>query len=286
MAILSCVQKVIGAEGVNPREWAILTDDTFATVTTSGYLTDINNTMNFQTTDYAQVYTTDLGTIELAINVAANGTVSLVFNSSGGVITYPVTANRIAVFTSTSSTSTSVGDDAATAVNGGNIQAGLSGTAGYLASFPATAAKGSLKVSASANTGDTDVTITNAQHGQATVYSIPDCGAATGQINVVTGALVDGNLMKATGTAGKLANAGFNIKSAITAVYGGGGTSNVFTATGITTSSIVTASIVTATNIVSIIRVVPGTNTLTIAFSGDPGANTTVSWIATNVAVA
>ncbi len=284
MSILSCVQKTIGAVGVKPREWAILTDDTYATVTATGYLTSLQSSMNFETTDYAQVYTTDYGTLEFSINVSSTGVVSL--SSSGTAISYPVTANHIAVFNSTSSISSSIGDDAATAINGGNIQAGLSGTAGYLASFPATASKGSLRLAATANTGDTNVIITNAAHGQASTYSIPDCGAATGQINVVTGALVDGNLMKASGTAGKLANAGFNIKSGITAVYAGGGTTNTFTATGLTASSIVTASIVTATNIVSIIRVAPGANTLYIAFSGDPGANTTVSWIATSAAVA
>jgi len=379
MSVLQATPMTVGAVGVSPREWRILTDDTFAAVTTAGYLTSLQASYGFSDGDFAFVTTSNLGVVMLNITVSAAGVVSLVDNADAQVITYPVTANHIAVFTATSSSSSTLGDDATIAINGGSLQAGLSGTAGYLASFPATAAKGSLRLTAVANTGDTLVTISNAAHGQASVYSIPDSGTptanfiissksggqtittggltisagslaastgsvvsgsnggaingsfiaypptasrgtfnliaanntadysvtitnaahgqsssysipdvgeATGQITVVTGALVSGNLMAASGTAGKLADGGFNIKSAITAAYGGGGTSNAFTATGLTTSSIVTAVIVTSTNAVSICKAVPTANTLTITFSADPGASTTVAWIATSVAVA
>lgn len=371
MSILTITPLTVGAVDVNPRGWSILTNDTYATVIVAGYLTQYNTDLvEFKSSDYAQVYTTDLGTIELAINVNSAGVVSFIYNNDQGSITYPVTLNHIAVFSATSSTASTLTDDPSIAINGGSLQAGLSGTAGYVASFPATAAKGSLRltavantgdtlttisnaamgqasvvsipdpgaatanfilssksggqsitlggltvsggsivagvsgtagtltsfpataskgsliVAAVANTGDTLVTLSNAAHGQASVYSIPDVGAATGQLNVVTGALVSGNLMKASGTAGKLADAGFFIKAAVTAAYGGGGTSNAFTATGITTASIVTASIVTSSNAVSITKVVPTADVLTVNFSADPGSATTVSWIATSAAVA
>lgn len=87
-----------------------------------------------------------------------------------------VVVNHIAKFVDTDGT---VDDTAGAAINAGNIQAGLSGTAGTLISFPATGSKGSLIMAAVANTGDTTVTISNAAHGQASVYSIPDCGAST-----------------------------------------------------------------------------------------------------------
>jgi hypothetical protein len=48
--------------------------------------------------------------------------------------------------------------------------------------FPVTASKGSLLIKSVANTGDTVNTIQNAAHGQATVYTIPDIGQATGNI--------------------------------------------------------------------------------------------------------
>jgi len=70
------------------------------------------------------------------------------------------------------------------------------------------------------------------------------------------------------------------MKVATTAAYAGGGTSHAFAATGLTSSSIVTANILTSTNSVSITKVVPSANTLTITFSADPGAGTTVNYIA------
>lgn len=370
MSILQCTQMTVGAVGVSPKEWRILTDNTFAQVTTAGFLTSAQGTYGFSTGDFAFVTTSNLGVVMLNITVSAAGVVSLVDNADAQVITYPVTANHIAVFTASSSSSSTLGDDAATAINGGSIQAGLSGTqgtfisypstpakgyltliaaantgdtvtvitnaahgqstiysipdcgsttanfilskttagqtisvggltvaagnitagasgaAGTYISYPATAARGSLILAAVANTGDTNVTISNALHGQATVYSIPDVGSATGQLCNVTGALVSGNVIRASGTAGKLADGGYNVKSATTAAYAGGGTSNAYTATGLTASSIVTASILASTNAVSITKAVPGTNTLTVTFSGDPGSATTVNWIATSVAVA
>jgi hypothetical protein len=93
-------------------------------------------------------------------------------------------------------------------VDAGNLTAGSSGSAGYVASFPAGAASGSLRLQGVANSGDTLVTISNASHGQATVYSIPDVGAATGQLLNKTAAFVSGNLIAASGTAGKTVDAG------------------------------------------------------------------------------
>jgi len=70
-----------------------------------------------------------------------------------------------------------------------NIDAGVSGTAGTVDIFPTTASKGKLILSATDNTGDTNVTITNAAHGQATVLTIPDSGLATSYIAQSTSAL-------------------------------------------------------------------------------------------------
>jgi hypothetical protein len=74
-------------------------------------------------------------------------------------------------------------------------------------------------------------------------------------------------------------DAGFAVHAATTAAYAGGGTSNAFVTTNMTASSIVTATILNQTNAASIVKAVPGTNTLTVTFSADPGASTTVSWI-------
>lgn len=68
------------------------------------------------------------------------------------------------------------------------------------------------------------------------------------------------------------------LKRGTTAAYGGGGTSNAYVATGLVATDIVVASILASTNAVSIAKVVPTADTLTITFSADPGAATTVSW--------
>lgn len=61
----------------------------------------------------------------------------------------------------------------------GNVTAGSSGAAGTLTSFPATAANGSLIISALNAGGAFNTTIRNSVMGQSSVVSIPDPGAAT-----------------------------------------------------------------------------------------------------------
>lgn len=70
------------------------------------------------------------------------------------------------------------------------------------------------------------------------------------------------------------------VKRGTTAAYGGGGTSNAFVATGLLSTDIVVAQTLNSTNNVSITQAVPTTDTLTVRYSADPGASSTVSWIA------
>lgn len=174
-------------------------------------------------------------------------------------------------------------------VDAGAVSSGLAagGFVGLLKAFPTTAASGFIAMQGAVNgSGDFGTTISNATtQAQAQVVTIPDVGAATGQFLAKTAALVSGNLIKASGTAGLVVDAGFAVKANTTAAYGGGGTSNAFAATGLTTSSIVTAVILTSTNAVAIAKAVPTANVLTITFTADPGAGTTVSWHAITPAV-
>lgn len=213
MAVVNGPITLTGGAGVKPMIKYLLSTDSLATVTSAGYLNEkLLQYGDIQETDlllirFDYVIETGAGT-NAFFNVAiSNGVITLSEDTTNNSVSYtpPSVANHIAVF---SNTTGNITDDVATAINGGNIQAGLSGTAGTLASFPATASKGSLKIAAVANTNNDNVTLSNAAHGQATVYSIPDVGAATGQVNVVTGALTSGNLMSASGTAGKLADSG------------------------------------------------------------------------------
>lgn len=170
-------------------------------------------------------------------------------------------------------------------VDQGNLTAGSSGHAGTVSSFPGTASKGSLILAAVNNTGNTATTISNAAMGQASVISIPDPGAATAEFVIAPSALVSGNAVKASGTAGLVVDGGYAFHAGTTGTYAGGGTSNAFTVTGMASSWIVTASILTQSNTASIVKAVPSSNTLTVTFSADPGAGTTVSWIASTASV-
>lgn len=89
------------------------------------------------------------------------------------------------------------------------LNLGASGTAGTLYVFPTTASKGKLKLSATDNTADYQVAITNAAFGQAATLTIPDPGAATakfaldGYTNVFTAAQQINTLnVGASGTVG------------------------------------------------------------------------------------
>lgn len=292
MPILKWTTNVTGLVGVLPRLIYLQTNDTLAEIQATGYLNDaVELGLSVSENDAVLVTTKTSPTatptaVSLMRIVKSGANTSLTSLAGAGSMSLPTIANRIAVFTDTTG---GLGDDAATAINAGNIQAGLSGTAGTLASFPATASRGSLILAGVANTGNTNVTISNAAHAQATVYSIPDVGAATGQFNVVTGALVSGNLMSASGTAGRLADSGIassnvqlrtQIKAAQSANIGGAGAGPLNIAvTGVTVSSVAVATVVSSSNAVQVQTVVPSADNLAVTLSGDPGASCIVSYI-------
>ena len=124
-----------------------------------------------------------------------------------------VIANHIAVYSDTAGT---IDDDAATAINAGNIQAGLSGVAGELISYPATGAKGSFVVKAVENTGNTVTTLSNDAMGQATQFNIPDPSNAVGQMVVGASAtpFVVGNIVQAQSVDGVVGDSGITVSQA------------------------------------------------------------------------
>lgn len=198
----------IGQSGVKPGLIYIDTDDTLAEVTTAGYLNGAESKwgVNFSEWQMALV-TTKTSPSATATQVAwleisySGGNWSLVPTGSPGSVTLPTAANYIAHFTNATGNLSSA---AANVINPGNIQAGVSGTAGTLASYPSTASRGALLLAAVANTGNTNVTVSNAAHGQATVVSIPDGGQATTEFiladNAGTQSITSGNLSVAAGS--------------------------------------------------------------------------------------
>jgi hypothetical protein len=157
-------------------------------------------------------------------NIGVDGIVFSEDPASGAAVTFSgpgSTANQLAVFSNTagdikapSTTMTSgygltvaTGNLVATA---GNLVAGSSGNAGTVTSFPGTASEGSLLLAAVSNAGGNFTsTLSNAASvGQNTVYTFPDPAGATANVAVAPSALVSGNLVQASGTAGLLIDSG------------------------------------------------------------------------------
>lgn len=138
--------------------------------------------------------------------------------------------------------------------NAGNITSGSSGDAGSFISFPATAANGTL-ILAAVNAGAAfNTTISNGSMGQSTVYTIPDIGAATGDIVVSTAAV--------------------RLKSVAAAAAAGGAAAQSFTDAFCTTGSNVIGNWNTQTNAASVLKIVPGNGSFVVTSSADAGVGT------------
>jgi len=210
--IVSINFNIPGMSGVNPRRIQIVTTDNLATMTTAGWLNPVllNEGQSLLPTDildviYSYVPATNSGTYGEFLPSIVNGVVTLAQDISGGNVVLPVISGHIATF---SGTAGAIKDSANPAINAGSIQAGLSGTAGFFTSFPGTAANGSFVFKAINNSHNFASTISNSAVTQATTYTLPDPAGATGNIAVAPAALVNNNLVKASGTAGLIADAG------------------------------------------------------------------------------
>jgi len=138
---------------------------------------------------------------------------ALVFNAdpSAGGVTFSgaaSTANALPVFSDTAgnikaqTTASTLGFGLTIAtgnfaVTAGNVTAGSSGNAGFFTSFPGTAANGSFLFKAVNNASNFASTLSNSAVGQATVYTLPDPGAATANILLDTGTNTSGTFTTA-----------------------------------------------------------------------------------------
>lgn len=236
----------------------ILTDDTYAEVTATGYLTNVKSLGNsFSNNQMALVYTTDEGPVWLKVVITYSGAsvlnivVSLVQISSPGDVTLPTIASNIIVSTDTEGT---LANTTGTAINRGSIQAGLSGDAGTLISYPPTDANGSLIISARDAGGAFNTTIRNSAMGQSTVYSMGDIGAATGGLVVSTAAI--------------------RMKSVHEAAAAGGAVTQSFTDAFVTSGSVIVGNWVTQATPASVLKIVPGTGSFVVTSTADAGVGT------------
>jgi hypothetical protein len=220
-----------GLASVIPSLIYIETTDTYATVTTTGYLTaQKQQGFTFSNDQMALVKTSDDGVVWLKVVITYSGAtientvVSLVQISSPGDVVLPTIANHLIVSTDVAGT---LGNLTGTAINNGSIQAGLiTGTAGTFISYAASANKGALILAAVANTGNTNTTLSNVAMGQASVISIPDPANAIGRLLIGATAtpFVSGNFPVNSGTGGLMVDSGVPAANLIQNSVAGGQT--------------------------------------------------------------
>lgn len=190
-----------------------------------------------------------------------------------------------------------IDDTAGNVINPGNIQAGLSGTAGTLISYPATASNGSFIWAAVGNAGNFTATLSPVSTlGQASVYTLPDPGNALARalVGATATPFVSGEFAVASGTGGLMVSSGVaaanlqnktNIKSASTADIGGGGAGPIsVVVAGLTSSSKIVATIASSSNVVAVGKCIATATGFDITFTGDPGAACVVNYVAFVVA--
>lgn len=238
------VTQEAGYTGFSPKIPRVITQSTLVQVTTAGWWNNNPTTgeppLNSQ--DLVCICyafgTSSQATALFGVSIGANGVVTLALEESTVVL--PVVSGHFANFSGTSGaiaddgylpsnaaktrvvmangtsianhiatyadTTGTIGEDVATAINGGNLQAGLSGTAGKVTSFPGTASNGNMSMAAVNNSGNKALTLSNISTlGQDTVLTFNDPGAATANVIVSTAGsaqTIAGGLTISTGNLG------------------------------------------------------------------------------------
>jgi hypothetical protein len=143
-------------------------------------------------------------------------------------------------------------------------------------SYAPTAAKGGLELVAANNAGNTVTSITNNSMGQTTLISIPDPGNVNAQflIAATVTPFVSGNLLKASGTAGVVADQGFAMKSVQGAAAAGGAAAQSFTDAFCTTGSVVIGNWVTQATPAEVITIAPGAGSFVVTSTANAGVGT------------
>lgn len=261
MPILNVQPNQIGQSGIFPAMIFILTNDTLAEVTVPGYLNGVVQKFGIPLSeaDIALVTTktspnaksTQVGWFSV---IETNGNWGLTVPTSEGGVILPTLANHIATYTNALG---QLSQDASPAINGGSIQAGLSGTAGTLSSFPPGANNGSLNITAVNAGGAFNTTISNGTMGQSTVYTLGDIGASTGGVAVATSPI--------------------RIKSG-SATITSGLQNNLITDAFCTSASNVIGNFTSQANPASVLTITPGNGSFVLTVSAVPG-NFTFNYI-------
>lgn len=265
----------------------IETDYTYAQVTTTGFLIQPqveaeiaaanNGFFEFQASDYILVkYVEDVSAFTYD---SATGSLSA---TGGGGVSGPTTPGAIAVFQDTIGT---IGMDGDPAYHNSDLQAGFNNTAGSVTSYPPGFNKGYLKITAvDVSPGNFHTTLVNdSTLAQSSTYTFPNPSNTNARVMIGQGTVpfVKGNLVTCFDTFGVMEDSGAALYSGTTPVWAGGGTTHVFSALGLIGTSVGNCTILTSTNNVSVTKAVPGVDQVSVTFSADPGANTSLTFMYT-----
>tara|TARA_R110000868_G_scaffold112993_2_gene303704 strand:+ start:1531 stop:2187 length:657 start_codon:yes stop_codon:yes gene_type:complete len=200
---------------------------------------------------------------------------TLAFNSGRVTVDGPAFTNGPAIFSYASAT------DAIATVTAANYFASAvyDLAVGDIIIIEASDANGMYYVDAVNQTAGTVTVVTFGPVGSVGTANLQN-GAVTA-IKLANDAVETAKILNANVTLAKLASGiapSHIVKYAGTSVYAGGGTSVAITVTGAAATDLVFAQIQASTNAVSVVKVVPTLNTVTVHFSADPGAATTVQY--------
>lgn len=179
-----------GQSGVFPGIIYILTDDTIETVIETGYLNGLFQSNVSLSDAYMALVATKISPNSRSTQVGFFSIIksgenwSLISTTSNNTVILPTTVNHIATYTNSTGT---ISQNATTAINNGNIQAGGNGIAGYLSVSPSSALGGNLRLSATNNIGNFTNIVTNAPTAQSTTFIVPDPQTSAAQVLLDTG---------------------------------------------------------------------------------------------------
>jgi len=258
MPIINIQTVQAGLVGVLPSLAYIDTSDPLATVLTTGYLNhEVQNGAQFSIPCIAAVSTKETPTSASRIgwfaisHSGANWSLVSASSPAAGVVTLPTVNGNVAIFTDTIGTladgAVALADLMTNALANGHI---FVGSAGGVA---------------------TDV----AMSGDATI-------ANTGALTIAANAITTAKILNANVTLAKLA-AGITpshiIKFAGQPTTAGGAAAEAITVTGALATDLAFVQMVdNGTNNVTIVSAVMTSNTLTVTFSGDPGADAVINY--------
>lgn len=200
---------------------------------------------------------------------------TLAFNSGRVTVDGPAFTNGPAIFSYASAT------DAIATVTAANYFASAvyDLAVGDIIIIEASDANGMYYVDAVNQTAGTVTVVSFGPVGSVGTANLQN-GAVTA-IKLANDAVETAKILNANVTLAKLASGiapSHIVKYAGTSAYAGGGTSVAITVTGAAATDLVFAQIQASTNAVSVVKVVPTLNTVTVHFSADPGAATTVQY--------